>query len=100
MNLEFEWDEDKRQQVIKNRSVDLLYAAQIFENHTLVRRDNRKDYGEERFIALGHVDEEYFCLVYTIVEDGVFRLITAWKAGRNGEKKYKAHKFERSENNE
>ncbi|NRA85928.1 MAG: BrnT family toxin [Rhizobiales bacterium] len=91
--MEFEWDEDKRAETIKNRGVDLLYVAQIFNNPTLVKRDDRMDYGEKRFIALGHVEEEYFILVYTPIEDKVFRLITAWKAGRNGEKKYKAHFF-------
>lgn len=90
MSLEFEWDEDKRQQVIKARSVDILYAARMFNNPTLVTRDDREDYGEERYIALGHVNQEYFMLVYTPIENNVFRLITAWKAGRNGEKKYKA----------
>lgn len=89
MDLEFEWDEDKRADVIKTRGVDFLYVAQIFNNPTLVNRDDRMDYGEERFIALGHVNEEYFALVYTPIEDKVFRIITAWKAGRNGEKKYK-----------
>ena len=93
MDLEFEWDEDKRAEVIRTRGVDLLYVAQIFNNPILLTRDNRKDYGEERFIALGHVNEEYFALVYTPIEDKVFRLITAWKAGRNGEKKYKARYF-------
>lgn len=89
MELEFEWNEDKRTEVIKTRGVDFLYAAQIFDNPTLINRDNRKDYGEERYIALGHVNEEYFIIVYTPIEDNVFRLITAWKAGRNGEKRYK-----------
>ena len=89
MDLEFEWDEDKRQEVIKTRKVDLLYVAQIFENPTITKRDDREDYGEDRYIALGHVGDEYFTLVYTPVEQGVFRLITAWKAGKNGEKRYK-----------
>ncbi len=90
MELEFEWDEGKRQEVIKTRNVDILYAAQIFRNPTLVKRDDRQDYGEDRFIALGHVEGEYFTLVYTPIETGVYRLITAWKAGRNGEENYKA----------
>nr|WP_250809482.1 BrnT family toxin [Neorhizobium tomejilense] len=49
--MEFEWDEVKRQQVIKERGVDFLYAAGIFEGAILTRIDDRADYGEVRKIA-------------------------------------------------
>lgn len=91
MNLIFEWDEEKRQTVIETRQVDMLYAALIFDHPILIARDKRQDYGEERYIALGHVEEEFFYLVYTPVKENVIRLITAWKAGKHGEKKYKEH---------
>ena len=60
----------------------------MFENPVLVRPDDRKDYGEERFAALGHVDGEYFTLIYTPREHKT-RLIIAWKVGIHGEKEYK-----------
>ena len=68
--------------------MDILYAANIFANQVLIRPDERGDYGEERFIALGHVEGEFFNVVYT-PKGNKTRLITAWKAGRNGEKRYK-----------
>lgn len=37
----------------------------MFENQVLVRVDDREDYGEERFAALGHVEGEFFTLIYT-----------------------------------
>lgn len=45
-----EWDEEKREKVIKDRGVDFLYAALIFENPVFVARDDRSglDYGEDR----------------------------------------------------
>jgi uncharacterized protein len=46
--------------VIKEHSVDMLYAALIFERPVLTRVDDRKDYGEERLISLGMVDGECF----------------------------------------
>ncbi|WP_210405414.1 BrnT family toxin [Rhodophyticola sp. CCM32] len=52
--MEFEWDEEKRQATLKERGVDLLYAALIFEGKTLTREDNREDYGEVRFASLRH----------------------------------------------
>ena len=85
--MQFEWDEQKRQEVIQKRGVYILHAANIVENQVLIRPDTREDYGEERFIALGHVDGEYFNVIYTLKGDKT-RLTTAWKAGRNGEKRY------------
>lgn len=88
--MDFEWDENKRREIIASRGVDLLYAALLFDNPYLTKRDDRREYGEQRYIALGHVDGEFFSVVYTPLEPDVFRLITAWKAGRNGERRYKA----------
>jgi hypothetical protein len=31
-NVEFEWDASKRRQVMEKHGIDILYAAQIFEN--------------------------------------------------------------------
>lgn len=87
--MELEWDNDKREQNIKLRNVDMVYAALIFEGDYLTKIDSRKDYGEERLISLGMVDGECFVVVHT-ERDGVTRLITAWKGGRSERQQYKA----------
>ncbi len=56
----FEWDERKRESNIKTHDVDFVRAARIFANPVLERLVDREDYGEERWIALGHW-EEYCC---------------------------------------
>ena len=84
---EFEWDEAKRSEVFAARGVDILYAALIFEGPVFVKRDDRKDYGEERWTAIGAVEEQCFVVVYTI-RDSAVRLITAWKGGRNDRARY------------
>lgn len=56
--MQFEWDEAKRLQILKDRGVDLLWAALIFEGPTLTKQDTRQDYGEERFVSLGVVEDE------------------------------------------
>ena len=68
--------------------MDILYAARMFKNHVIVKPDFRKEHGEVRFRALGYVNSEFFVLIFTMRDD-VARLITAWKAGKNGEKEYK-----------
>ncbi|WP_425287204.1 BrnT family toxin [Pelagibacterium luteolum] len=86
-SLEFTWSEAKRREVIASRRIDMLYAALIFEGPVFISRDVRKDYGEERSIALGAVGLECFVVVFTIRDDTI-RLITAWKGGRDDRKRY------------
>jgi len=42
-----------------------VQAGKIFENPVVERLDDRKDYGEERYIAIGHWNEEFLVVVYT-----------------------------------
>ncbi|MCC0042914.1 MAG: BrnT family toxin [Brucellaceae bacterium] len=95
----FEWDERKREQVIRERGVDLLYAAQIFEGEVLTRIDDREDYGEIRMISLGMIEDECFVVVHTRREDAT-RLITAWKGGRDERSQYQAGIARRNQENE
>ncbi len=83
----FEWDENKRREVIAKHDVDILYAALIFEGEILTGIDDRRDYGETRFISLGLVDGECFVVVHTARGDAT-RLITAWKGGRDERSSY------------
>jgi hypothetical protein len=80
--VQLEWDETKRQSVIAQRGVDILYAALIFDGPVLSRQDDRHDYGESRYISVGMVDDECFVVVHS-PRDGSTRLITAWKGGRD-----------------
>jgi len=85
--LEFEWDESKRQSLISERELDILKAARIFEGPVTTQVDLRRDYGETRFISLGIFDDVAYFVVHT-ARHGVTRLITAWKGGRNGKRRY------------
>ncbi len=85
--MEFEWDEAKRAEIYHKHGVDLLEAALIFENDVLEKQDTRRGYGERRMIALGMVDGEAYTVVYTR-RGAVYRLITAWKGGRNDRERY------------
>jgi uncharacterized protein len=87
--LEFEWDENKRRQVKQKHGVDFLYAALIFRGPVLTKRDERANYGEERFISLGMVENICFIVVHTNRNE-VTRLITAWKGGQLEHDQYKA----------
>ena len=88
--MDFEWDEQKRTRVIEEREVDLRLAARIFRYPVLTVRDTRQDYGEDRFISIGMVNDGCFVVVHT-ERQGRIRLITAWKGGREEHEQYQAY---------
>lgn len=62
--LEFEWDEAKAKNNLEKHKISFLTAA-IFLNEILERIDDREDYGEIRWIALGNFDGAVYRVVYT-----------------------------------
>lgn len=83
----YQWDEQKNAANLAKHGVSFLQAAQIFRGRILRRRDDRRDYGEERFVALGAFDGEILRVVYT-ERGGDIRIISAWRAGRNDREAY------------
>ena len=81
--LQFEWDEAKARTNLKKHGVSFLTAAAIFLHETFQRVDDREDYGERRFIALGRVDLEVFRVTFTWRGTKLIRIISAQKAGKH-----------------
>ena len=92
----FSWDPDKRESNIKQRGVDFADAALIFEHPVLEAPDDRKDYGEQRWRALGQVGGDCYLVAYTW-RGGVRHIITAWKVGEHGRRRYTAILARRAE---
>jgi uncharacterized DUF497 family protein/DNA-binding transcriptional regulator YiaG len=61
----FEWDEAKSTKTLRERGFGFDYASQIFAGNVLEEEDRRNDYGEQRFFAIGRVDEELLVVIYT-----------------------------------
>ena len=87
--MEFEWDEDKRLKVMRERGIDLRRVVRIFENPVVLFTDDRYPNGEVRHISIGLVDGECFVVVHTRRQD-VVRVITAWKGGKREKARYQA----------
>ena len=51
--MTFEWDEAKNQANVRKHGVDFKTAKRIFEGLVVTRVDQRKDYGEDRYITIG-----------------------------------------------
>ena len=98
MAFRFEWDEDKRKEVLRKHGVDILDAARMFNNlEALELWPDPRDYdGEQRINAIGPVDDVYYELVF--VEKGeARRLITAWKLNEKSKRKAQKRYARRSE---
>jgi uncharacterized DUF497 family protein len=87
--MQFDWDEAKRKENLRQRQVDFAVAAQIFKGPILSAEDERHDYGERRLRAIGQFEGQTYVVVYTL-RDEVCHIITAWKVGKAGERRYKA----------
>ncbi len=85
----FQWDPDKSDANEAKHGITFLQAAQIFRGPVLKRPDDRRDYGEQRFIALGTYDGEVLRVVFT-ERGGDIRLISAWRAGKHDREKYQS----------
>ncbi|HEY1646403.1 MAG TPA: BrnT family toxin [Terracidiphilus sp.] len=86
--LEFEWDKVKAASNLKKRGVSFLTAAAIFSHERLERVDDREDYGEVRWIALGRVDIEVYRVVYTWRAENLIRIVSAQRASQDEQEIY------------
>ena len=91
--LEFEWDEAKATINLKKHGVSFLTAAAIFLRERLERIDDREEYGELRWIALGRADGAVYRVVYTWRGENLVRLISAQKASNDEREIYYRETF-------
>ncbi len=77
----YEWDEAKRQENLCKHGVDFTDARQFDWSGALTAKDNRFDYGEDRFNSAGLVGDRLFVMVWTSRGDAV-RVISFRKANR------------------
>jgi uncharacterized protein len=84
--LEFEWDAAKAAANLGKHGVSFETAVAVFAQDVIWNIDDREDYGEERFVALGRV--EVCRVVYTWRGDATVRIISARKASRYERERY------------
>ena len=89
--MRFAWDRKKSAQNLRDRGFDFEFCTLIFEGPTLERTDNRRDYGEERVIAIGLAQGIALTVVFTDrTETGaiVRRIISARLSNRRERQAY------------
>jgi uncharacterized protein len=78
------WDEAKRQATLAARELDFADAEQVIEGRQFTRRDDRRDYGEPRFITVGFLAGRFVVVTWTPREGG--RRIISMRHGHDREK--------------
>jgi uncharacterized DUF497 family protein len=88
MRLEFEWDDRKAAQNVRDHGVSFAQAAWAFRDPFAVEWvDLRKAYSEERIILLGMYKSQILSVVYTEREHRV-RIISARRATKHEQDTY------------
>lgn len=77
--MRYEWDEGKRAANLAKHGSDFADAERFDWSTAMEAEDNRLEYGEKRWIALGRIDRRLHVLIYT-ERSGNIRLISLRKA--------------------
>jgi hypothetical protein len=89
MSLEFEWDQEKAAENLRRHGVSFPQAALAFYDLIAVELfDDRRNYGEDRFIHIGMTEGQILTVVYTEREDNRIRIISARKASKDEQAYY------------
>jgi len=85
--MQFEWDEAKRAENLAKHGVDFVDAAQVLSRSPLVLADERRDYGEPRYIAWGELNGLLLSVVFTVRGEAL-RIISARRANARERRRY------------
>ena len=77
--MKIEFDPAKSEKNIRERAIIFDLAVNFKLETAKIWQDTRNDYGEKRFIALGHIEKRLFSMVFTIRGD-ILRIISLRKA--------------------
>jgi uncharacterized DUF497 family protein len=69
--MKIEYDANKRLRTLEARGLDFEQITDVFDGFYLVRTDDRKDYGEVRYIMLGALGIKTVVCVWTRRDDAV-----------------------------
>jgi uncharacterized DUF497 family protein len=63
--MNFTWDEAKRLSNLRKHGYDFADASKVFAGTTLTFEDDRFDYGEDRYITIGWLQDMIVVIAYT-----------------------------------
>jgi uncharacterized DUF497 family protein len=78
----FVWDEAKRRLNLRKHGIDFADAEKIFRGVTFTAEDTREDYGEQRFLTLGQLEDQVVSVAHTEQGEEI-RIISIRKATKH-----------------
>ena len=87
--MDITYDPNKDRSNRDKHGVSLEEAANIEWDTALEKLDDRNDYGEDRYQALGFIGDRLYCVVYVDREEGR-RIISLRKANLREYKEYES----------
>jgi uncharacterized protein len=87
--MDFEWDEAKSARNRLKRELPFESAVELFDGHTVKTEDDRHDYQEIRFQAIGIAGGLVLVCIYTD-RDNTRRIISLRRANRRERDVYRA----------
>ncbi len=87
--MKLSWDEAKRNATLEMRGLDFAQSGELFDasNFNYTIEDQRRDYGESRYISFGQIGERLCVVVWTPRELGR-HIISMRKANDREQKSY------------
>jgi uncharacterized DUF497 family protein len=85
--MEIELDPAKDEENIRKHGMSLARAKDLEIDKAQVKKDNRKDYGEDRFIAVGPLDGRLCVLIFTL-RDTKMRAISLRRANAREQRRF------------
>ena len=86
--MEFEWNENKNQKNKEKHGFGFEEAKDVFKDKKrLELKDERKDYGEDRWKVIGVIFGAIITVIYTM-RSAIIRIISARTASRKEREKY------------
>ena len=85
------YDPAKRQKTLEERGLDFEDAPMVFAGRHFTREDDRKDYGEERLITVGFLQDRMVVMVWTPRQGNTRHILRMRKANEREQNYYAQH---------
>jgi hypothetical protein len=86
--MKFEWDSRKSKANLQKHGLSFDEAKEIFFGKILTKQDSRNDYGEDRYISIGAIEENIAVVVVHTDRAEITRIISARLANKTERKTY------------
>jgi uncharacterized protein len=81
------FDPEKQLFTLETRGLNMADAGQVFTGKNVTMLDDRKDYGEQRFVTVGYMNGRMVYVAWT-PRDGAYRIISMRKSNEREQQKY------------